>query len=163
MNVLRNKKIFKIFLESVNNKDKKTSKQKFYDYSREIAIENVEKTTKLCRTKLTFKKKIIVLLLRHLRTRKDCIKSEIIAFTSRWFSRESFWIQKNLCFNAKKVLLIQNDKKYKRIRKELRYVLTHENVTSLFLRQIFVVIHINAIVNENFNEFYNRIFFKLLW
>ena len=119
--------------------------------------------TELRRAKLTFKKKIIVLLSRHLRIREDCIEDEVIVFTSRWSSRESFWIQKNSCFNIKKVLLTQNDKRYKRIRKELRYVSTHENVTSSFLRQIFVVIHINAIVNENFNEFHNRIFFKSLW
>ena len=82
MNVLRNEKIFKVFLKFVNSKDKKALKQKFYDYLREVAIENVEKTIKLRQTKLTFKKKIIVLLLRHLRIRESCIKDEIIAFTS---------------------------------------------------------------------------------
>ena len=47
MNVLRNKKVFKVFFEFVNNKDRKILKQKFHDYSREIAVENVKKTTKL--------------------------------------------------------------------------------------------------------------------
>ena len=40
----------------------------------------------------------------------------------------------------------------------MRYVSTHESVTLLFLRRVFVVIHINAIVSENFNKFYNWIF-----
>ena len=80
---MRNKKILKISFESVNNKDKKTLKQKFHDYSREIIIKNVEKTTKLRRAKLTFKKKIIVFLLRHLHIRENCIENEIIALASR--------------------------------------------------------------------------------
>ena len=56
---MRNEKIFKIFLKFINNKDKKVSKQKLYDYSREVAIENVEKMTELRRTRLTFKKKLL--------------------------------------------------------------------------------------------------------
>ena len=79
---MRNEKIFKVFFKFVNNKNKKVSEQKFYDYLREVAIENVDKTTKLCRTKLISEKKIIVFFSRHLRIRKDCIKGEIIAFTS---------------------------------------------------------------------------------
>ena len=79
---MRNEKIFKIFLESVNNKNKEVLKQKSYDYSREIVIKNVEKMTKLCQTKLTFEKKTTVLFSRHLRIRKNCIKNEIIVFAS---------------------------------------------------------------------------------
>ena len=80
---MRNEKIFKIFFKSVNNKNKKALKQKFYDYLYEIAIKNVEKTTKLCRTKLTSEKKIIVFFSRHLYIRENCIKDEIIAFASQ--------------------------------------------------------------------------------
>ena len=80
---MRNEKVFKIFLEFANNKNKKTLKQEFHDYSREVAIENVEKTTKLRRTKLTSEKEIIVFFSYHLRIRENCIKDEIIAFTSR--------------------------------------------------------------------------------
>ena len=79
---MRNEKVFKILFKFVNNKDKKALKQKFYDYSREVAIENVEETTKLRRAKLTFKKKTIIFLLRHLHIRENCIKGEIIAFAS---------------------------------------------------------------------------------
>ena len=80
---MRNKKIFEILLESVNNKDKEISKQEFYNYSYEVAIENVEKTTELCRAKLTFEKKIIIFLLRHLHIQKNYIENEIIVFASR--------------------------------------------------------------------------------
>ena len=80
---MRNKKIFKIFFEFINNKDKKTSKQEFYDYLREIAIKNVEKMTELRRAKLTSEKKIIVFLLHHLHIREDCIKDEVTAFASQ--------------------------------------------------------------------------------
>ena len=38
---------------------------------------------KLRRARLTFKKKIIVLLSRHLHIRENCIKDEIIAFASQ--------------------------------------------------------------------------------
>ena len=79
---MRNEKVFKIFFKFVSNKDKEILKQEFYNYLREVAIENVEKTTKLCRTKLTFEKKIIILFLRHLCIRENCIKDEIIVFTS---------------------------------------------------------------------------------
>ena len=65
---MRNEKIFEIFFEFVNNKNKKVLKQKFHNYSRKIVIENVEKTIKLRRTKLTSEKKIIIFLSRHLRT-----------------------------------------------------------------------------------------------
>ena len=80
---MRNERIFEISFEFVSNKDKEISKQEFHDYSREVAIENVEKATELRRTKLTSEKKIIILLSRHLRTRGDCIEDEIIAFASR--------------------------------------------------------------------------------
>ena len=56
---MRNEKIFKIFFEFVNNKNKEVLKQKFYNYSREIAVENIKKTTKLRQAKLTFKKKLL--------------------------------------------------------------------------------------------------------
>ena len=78
---MRNERIFKISLEFINNKNRKTLKQEFHDYSREVAIENVEKTTKLRRTKLTSEKEIIVFLSRHLCIREDCIKGGVIAFT----------------------------------------------------------------------------------
>ena len=80
---MRNEKIFKIFLESANNKDKEISKQEFYNYSHEIAVENVKETTELRQTRLTFKKKIIIFLSCYLCTRKNCIEDEIIAFASR--------------------------------------------------------------------------------
>ena len=80
---MRNERIFEILFEFASNKDKKTLKQKFYDYSREVAIESVEKMIKLRRTKLTFKKKIIVLFSCYLCIQEDCIKDEITAFTSR--------------------------------------------------------------------------------
>ena len=83
MSVLRNKRIFKISFKFVNSKDRKALKQEFHDYSREIAIENVEKTIKLRRAKLTSEKKIIIFFSRHLRIRKNCIKNEVIAFASR--------------------------------------------------------------------------------
>ena len=80
---MRNEKILKIFLEFANSKNKETLKQEFYDYLREIVIENVEKAIKLRRARLTSEKKIIVFLSRHLRTREDCIEDEIIASASR--------------------------------------------------------------------------------
>ena len=59
MNVLRNKKVFEIFLKFVNSKDKKVLKQKFHDYSREVVIKSVNEATELRWTKLTFKKKLL--------------------------------------------------------------------------------------------------------
>ena len=80
---MRNKRIFEISFKFVNNKDKKVLKQEFQNYSREIAVENVEKMTELRRARLTFKKKIIIFFLCHLRTRENCIKNEVIAFALR--------------------------------------------------------------------------------
>ena len=80
---MRNKKVFEVFLEFASSKDKEVLEQKFHDYSREIAVENVEEVTKLRRTKLTSEKKIIVLFSRHLCIREDCIKDEVIASASR--------------------------------------------------------------------------------
>ena len=79
---MRNEKIFKVLFKFVNRKDKKVLKQKSYDYSCEVEIKNVKKTTKLRRTKLTFKKKFIVLLSRHLHIQENCIENEIIVFVS---------------------------------------------------------------------------------
>ena len=95
--------------------------------------------------------------------KKAALKTKLLCLHHNDFFASHFKFKKNSCFNIKKILLIQNDKRYKKVRKELRYVSTHENVTSLFLRRTFVAIHINAIVNENFNKFHNWTFFKLLW
>ena len=80
---MRNEKIFEIFFKFVSSKNKRTLKQKSHDYSREIVIENVNEIIKLRRTKLTFKKKIIVFLSRHLCIRKNYIKNKVTAFASR--------------------------------------------------------------------------------
>ena len=80
---MRNEKVFKISFEFVNNKNKEILKQKFYNYSRKVAIENVKKTIKLRRAKLTSEKKIIIFLLHHLCIQKNYIKDEIIVFASR--------------------------------------------------------------------------------
>ena len=63
-----------------------------------------------------------------------------------------------MCFNAKKVLLIQDNKRYKKVHKKLRYVSTNQDITSLFLQRTFVAFCFNAIENENFDEFYNKTF-----
>ena len=44
----------------------------------EIAVENVEKTTKLRRAKLTFKKKIIIFFSRHLYIKKVILKAKLL-------------------------------------------------------------------------------------
>ena len=80
---MRKKRILEIFFEFTNSKDKKTLKQKFHDYSHEIAIKNIKKMIKLRQTKLTFKKKIITFLSRSFHIRRNRIKGEAAAFTSR--------------------------------------------------------------------------------
>ena len=40
----------------------------------------------------------------------------------------------------------------------MRYVLTNQSVTTLFLQQILVTFCFNAIVNENFDEFITKFF-----
>ena len=111
---------------------------------------------------MTFKKRLLYFFHVIYVFEKIALKMKLLRLYHNDFLANHFKFKKNI-LKKKKVLLIQNDKRYKKICKKLRYVSTYENIISLFLRQVFVVIYINAIVNENFNKFYNRIFFKLLW